>query len=39
MELSSRNIKNVKVLRAEGLNVYDILRHDRGPSGERGQPH
>jgi large subunit ribosomal protein L4 len=28
MELSSRNIKNVKVLRAEGLNVYDILKYD-----------
>lgn len=28
LEKSSRNIKNVKLLRAEGLNVYDILRHE-----------
>lgn len=28
MEKSSRNLPKVKVLRAEGLNVYDILRHD-----------
>ncbi len=28
LELSSRNIPNVKVLRAEGLNVYDILNHE-----------
>lgn len=28
LELSSRNVPNVKVMRAEGLNVYDILRHD-----------
>ena len=27
LEKSSRNIKKVKLLRAEGLNVYDILRH------------
>lgn len=27
LELSSRNIPGVKVLRAEGLNVYDILNH------------
>lgn len=27
LELSSRNIPNVKVLRTEGLNVYDILRY------------
>ncbi len=26
MELSSRNVKGVKVLRSRGLNVYDILR-------------
>ena len=26
LELSSRNVPNVKVLRAEGLNVYDILK-------------
>ena len=27
IELSSRNIPNVKVLRSDGLNVYDILNH------------
>ena len=27
LELSSRNVPNVKVLRAEGLNVYDILKY------------
>jgi len=27
LELSSKNIPGVKVLRAEGLNVYDILNH------------
>ena len=27
VELSARNLHNVKVLRAEGLNVYDILKH------------
>ncbi|MCF8068607.1 MAG: 50S ribosomal protein L4 [Desulfobacterales bacterium] len=27
LEMSSRNIPNVKVLRTEGLNVYDILKH------------
>ncbi len=27
LELSSRNIAGVKVLRVEGLNVYDILNH------------
>jgi hypothetical protein len=26
LEKSSRNIPGIKVLRAEGLNVYDILR-------------
>jgi large subunit ribosomal protein L4 len=26
LELSSRNVPNVKVVRSEGLNVYDILR-------------
>ena len=26
-ELSSRNIPGVKVLRCEGLNVYDILKY------------
>lgn len=29
LEKSARNIPRVKVLRAEGLNVYDILRYDR----------
>ncbi len=27
VELSARNLKNVKVLRAEGVNVYDILKY------------
>ena len=27
LELSSRNIPHVKVLRCEGLNVYDILKY------------
>ncbi|MGD8993184.1 MAG: 50S ribosomal protein L4 [Desulfobacterales bacterium] len=27
LELSSRNVPNVKVLRAEGLNVYDVLKY------------
>ncbi|MBI5446765.1 MAG: 50S ribosomal protein L4 [Deltaproteobacteria bacterium] len=29
MEKSARNIPWVKVLRVEGLNVYDILRHEK----------
>ena len=29
VEKSARNIPFVKVLRAEGLNVYDIIRHDQ----------
>jgi large subunit ribosomal protein L4 len=28
LEKSARNIPNIKVLRAEGLNCYDILHHD-----------
>jgi len=28
LEKSSRNLPRVKVLRADGLNVYDILKHD-----------
>lgn len=28
VELSSRNIPDVKVLRCEGMNVYDILKYD-----------
>jgi large subunit ribosomal protein L4 len=27
LELSSRNVPHVKVLRSEGLNVYDILKY------------
>lgn len=27
LERSARNLKNVKVLRAEGINVYDIVNH------------
>ncbi|MCF6265172.1 MAG: 50S ribosomal protein L4 [Desulfuromusa sp.] len=27
VELSARNLKNVKVVRSEGVNVYDILKH------------
>lgn len=27
LELSSRNVPDIKVLRSEGLNVYDILRY------------
>jgi len=29
LELSSRNVPRVKVLRAEGLNVYDILKYKK----------
>jgi large subunit ribosomal protein L4 len=29
LELSGRNIPDFKILRVEGLNCYDILRHDR----------
>ncbi len=29
LELSSRNVPGVKVLRCEGLNVYDILKYDK----------
>lgn len=29
IEKSARNLPGVKVLRVEGLNVYDILRHDK----------
>ncbi|SCY80201.1 50S ribosomal protein L4 [Desulfoluna spongiiphila] len=28
-ELSSRNIKGIKVIRTEGLNVYDILKYNK----------
>jgi len=27
LERSSRNVPNIKVMRTEGLNVYDILKH------------
>lgn len=29
LELSARNLPKVKVLRTEGLNVYDILKYDK----------
>lgn len=29
LELSSRNVPDIKVLRSEGLNVYDILKYER----------
>jgi large subunit ribosomal protein L4 len=29
LELSSRNVPGVKVLRCEGLNVYDILKYEK----------
>ncbi|MBW2268298.1 MAG: 50S ribosomal protein L4 [Deltaproteobacteria bacterium] len=29
LERSARNLYGVNVLRAEGLNVYDVLRHDK----------
>ncbi len=29
LELSARNVPGVKVMRAEGLNVYDVLKYDR----------
>jgi large subunit ribosomal protein L4 len=28
LELSGRNIPHIKILRTEGLNVYDIVRHE-----------
>jgi len=28
LERSARNLSNVKILRQEGLNVYDILNHE-----------
>ncbi len=28
LELSARNLKGIRVLRTEGLNVYDIVKHD-----------
>ena len=27
IELSARNLHNVKVLRAEGVNVYDVMKY------------
>jgi large subunit ribosomal protein L4 len=29
LELSSRNVPGVKVMRLEGLNVYDILKYEK----------
>jgi large subunit ribosomal protein L4 len=29
VEASARNLPNVTVIRSEGLNVYDVLRHQR----------
>jgi large subunit ribosomal protein L4 len=29
LEKSSRNIQDVKMIRSEGINVYDLLRYDR----------
>ena len=29
LELSSRNVPGVKVIRTEGLNVYDILKYSQ----------
>jgi large subunit ribosomal protein L4 len=28
LELSGRNIKGIKILRSEGINVYDIVKHE-----------
>jgi large subunit ribosomal protein L4 len=28
LRLSARNVPKIKVLQPEGLNAYDILRHD-----------
>jgi large subunit ribosomal protein L4 len=28
LERSSRNVPDVKVMRSEGLNVYDVLKYD-----------
>jgi large subunit ribosomal protein L4 len=28
LNLSSRNVQNVKIMRSEGLNVYDILKYE-----------
>jgi large subunit ribosomal protein L4 len=27
IELSARNLRNVKVLRADGVNVYDVMKY------------
>jgi len=29
LALSARNVKNIKVLKSDGLNVYDILKHKK----------
>jgi large subunit ribosomal protein L4 len=28
VQLAARNLPNVKVLRVEGINIYDLLTHD-----------
>jgi len=28
LEKSSRNVPGIKIIRQEGINVYDILNHD-----------
>ncbi|MGD0022735.1 MAG: 50S ribosomal protein L4, partial [Smithellaceae bacterium] len=28
LQKSSRNIKSIKMIRSEGINVYDILNHE-----------
>jgi large subunit ribosomal protein L4 len=28
LEKSSRNLKGIKMMRSEGINVYDLLNHD-----------
>jgi large subunit ribosomal protein L4 len=29
LELSSRNVPGIKIMRLEGLNVYDILKYEK----------
>ena len=29
LDLSARNVKNVKVLKTEGLNIFDIMKYQR----------
>ena len=28
LQKSSRNLKNIKMIKSEGINVYDILNHE-----------